>query len=128
MSSLPLKPEELDQQLKNLDDWEPKLANYLPRIGRIDIDIIKRENASTHHRKQALFHRWLRVWSDASWNDVVRALESIDEKNLAQKVRRLSQQRQSADEEDTFLQLASSIPGRKYEVHCCDSSWPSRGW
>ena len=69
--------EELDK-LRDLVYWE-RFALHLPQITQItqtDIDIIKRDNPlNTTSQKQALSHKWLQVYSSASWELVILALE-----------------------------------------------------
>ena len=78
--------QELDQQLKDIVDWE-RLAIHLPKIKQTDIGLIKRDNPnSTSGQKLALFDKWLRSYPNASWDAVVLALEVIDENTLAENI------------------------------------------
>ena len=52
-----------------------------------DIEIIERDHRSVMDRKLALFDKWLRVYPAASWNDVVLALDKVEEFTLALSVR-----------------------------------------
>ena len=64
--------------------WE-RFALHLPQITQTDIDIIKRDNPlNTALQKQALFHKWLQVYSYASWEHVILALETVDEDKIVQ--------------------------------------------
>ena len=64
--------------------WE-RFALHLPQITQTDIDIIKRDNPlNTALQKQALFHKWLQVYSSASWEHVILALETVDEDKIVQ--------------------------------------------
>ena len=77
---------ELDQQLKDIVNWE-RLAIHLPKITQTYIEIIKQENPlSISRQKQALFDKWLRSYPNASWDAIVLALEVIDENTLAQNI------------------------------------------
>ena len=78
--------QELDQQLKDIVNWE-RLAIHLPKITQTDIDIIKQDNPlNVNRQKQALFDKWLRSYPNASWDAVVLALEVIDENTLAENI------------------------------------------
>ena len=77
---------QLNEQLKDLIDWE-QFALYLPNIRQSHIAAIKQDKSSTVGQKQALIDRWLRVCPNASWENVVEALEKVDEKTIASKVR-----------------------------------------
>ena len=78
--------QELDQQLKDIANWE-RLAIHLPKITQTDIDIIKQDNPlSVNRQKQALFDKWLRSYPNASWDAVVLALEVIDQNTLAENI------------------------------------------
>ena len=52
----------------------------------MDIEIIKQDNFKIPDRKHVLFERWLRKYLSASWDDVILALELIDESHLAHSV------------------------------------------
>ena len=91
--SRPTVPE-LDQQLKDLVNWE-RLAIHLQTITQRDIEIIKRDNPNNNiYQKQVLFDKWLRSYPNASWDAVVLALEAIDENTLAQTIQHHQQQQQ----------------------------------
>ena len=78
--------QELDQFLNDLVNWE-RFAIHLPQIEQTDIYIIKRDNPfSVFAQKQTLFDKWLRVYPNASWDDVVLALEKIGEITLSKSV------------------------------------------
>ena len=67
--------------------WE-RVAIQLPKIDQSDIDKIKNDNSKTEDRKQVLYDKWLRVHLDASWEDVIRALEKAEENTLAENLRK----------------------------------------
>ena len=48
--------------------------------------MIKQDNLKISDRKHVLFERWLRKYPSASWDEVVLALEAIDENHLAHSV------------------------------------------
>ena len=66
--------------------WE-RFALHLPQITQTDINIIKREvKDDIKGQKQAIFSKWLRVYSSASWEHVILALETVDENYIAQTI------------------------------------------
>ena len=73
---------ELDISLKKLVKWE-QMAIHLPNIDGSDIESIKIENQTDlSKQKFALFRKWLSVYPDASWEDVVHALREAEENFL----------------------------------------------
>ena len=86
MSSRPTV-RELYEQLRDLVYWE-SFGIFLPGIEQHDIEIIRKENRPRNQdQKLELFSRWLRRYPRASWNDVISALESVDEMRIAKRVR-----------------------------------------
>ena len=79
--------EDLQEHLKNLVRWEI-FAIHLPGIERKDIDIINRDRRDdTVGQKQCLYDVWLRAYPDASWEDVIHALEKVKENEIAKNIR-----------------------------------------
>ena len=73
----------LVEYLVDLTDWI-KFAQHLPRIEERHIDQIKEENkGKVDDQKRALYKKWLEVYPDASWNDVIEALEKAERKDIA---------------------------------------------
>ena len=86
--SKPTVPE-LNDHLVELVYWE-LIATYLRGIKQCDIDMIKRDHvANTPLQKLALYTEWLKVCPDATWSDVVIALEKAQEFTLAEQVKSL---------------------------------------
>ena len=84
----------LDEQLKKLVEWEI-FGTYLREIKPEDIEIIKKDEvANTPRQKIALFNKWLSVCPDATWSDVVIALEKAQEFTLAEQVKSLHNNQQ----------------------------------
>ena len=78
---------ELDLELIGLVRWQ-SFALQLPMIERSDIEEIEQDNqGSTEKQRLALFGTWLRRCISASWQDVVIALEKINENVLAADVK-----------------------------------------
>ena len=75
----------LNNALDELVEWE-KFAWNLKGITQKHIDIVKRDNTTISQQKSAILDKWIRVCPDASWKDVVTALEKAEENALAQKV------------------------------------------
>ena len=74
---------QLVDYLVNLTKWT-KFAQHLPGIEERHIDQIKEENkGEIDDQKRALYNRWLEVYPDASWNDVIEALEKAERKDIA---------------------------------------------
>ncbi len=67
--------------------WEG-FGEQLPEIHTHDINIIKRENpGDIEGQKRELFGKWLRVYPDASWRHVYKALTDAGENKLANEIR-----------------------------------------
>ena len=79
---------ELDEHLRGLvDAWE-RFALHLPRISLADIAAIKRNNPlNISNQKISLYEKWLRLFPQASWDNVIDALEKAEEYNLAKQIR-----------------------------------------
>ena len=83
-----LKPTlaELDRSLKKLVKWK-QMAIHLPNIDASVIETIKKENQNDlAEEKLALCMKWLSVYPDASWEDVVDALREAEENVLANEI------------------------------------------
>ena len=78
---------ELVEFLQKVAHWE-RVAIQLPKIDQSHIAIIKKDNSQTEDRIRALYGKWLRVYSDASWKDVILALEKAEENTLAKSLRK----------------------------------------
>ena len=77
---------ELDGSLKKLVKWK-QMAIHLPNIDASVIETIKKENQNDlAEEKLALCIKWLSVYPDASWEDVVHALREAEENVLANEV------------------------------------------
>ena len=73
----------LVEYLVDLTDWV-KFAQHLPGIEERHIDQIKKENRDkVDEERRALYKKWLEVYPDASWNDVIEALEKAERKDIA---------------------------------------------
>ena len=73
---------ELDLELTELVNWQ-RFATHLPDLTRGDIEQIKQDNRDVQQQKLDLFGTWLRRCPNASWNDIVLALENSKEITLA---------------------------------------------
>ena len=77
---------ELDEQLGGLVEWE-HFALYLPRISSADIAVIKRNNPlNNSNQKISLYEKWLRLFPQASWDNVIDALEKAKEYTIAKQI------------------------------------------
>ena len=77
----------LVEHLVALTKWI-KFAQHLPGIEEEHIDQIKEENkGETDEQKRALYNKWLQVYPEAAWNDVIEALKKAERKDIAVKVK-----------------------------------------
>ena len=73
--------------LVDLTKWT-KFAQHLPGIEERHIEQIKEENkGEIDDQKRALYKKWLEVYPNATWNDVIEALEKIERNDVAVKVK-----------------------------------------
>ena len=85
--ALSVRPQ-YDQLLELLDtlvNWQ-KFGAFLPGIKSEHIQVIERDVRGNDLQKAALFSKWLSVHPEASWQDVLFALEKSQEYSLASKV------------------------------------------
>ena len=59
--------------------WE-RFGLHLPGISGIDLETIEKEKShrSIPLKKLALYKKWLKKHPSATWNDVIKALETIE--------------------------------------------------
>ena len=81
VTSLPTESE-LDLELAELVNWQ-RFATHLPDLTRGDIEQIEQDNHDVQRQKLRLYGTWLRRCPNASWNDIVLALENARENTLA---------------------------------------------
>lgn len=86
MSSIKPTIKELNTCLKDLVEWN-EFALYLPDIHQRDIKIIIENNPYIVNQKIALYDKWLNVSPNASWDDVINALEEVGENTIAQQLK-----------------------------------------
>ena len=82
-----LTVQEMDECLKGLVNWQ-RFAIHLPEIEPEDISIIvnnKRDDICD--QRLALYEKWLHAYPDASWDDVIQALEIVKEDTIASKLK-----------------------------------------
>ena len=77
----------LTQWLEPLVDWKP-FSLGLPGIKFSDISKIEAENTKIDERKLALYSKWLNIAPEATWADVINALNKRRENKLVQNIRR----------------------------------------
>ena len=82
----------LSQWLDPLVDWIP-LAYCLPEMTHPDISKIQAENRKVDNQKLALYSKWLDRAPNATWKDVITALNTRREYKLVQDIKRNLQQR-----------------------------------
>ena len=86
VSSRPTESE-LDLKLAELVNWQI-FATHLPDFTRGDIEQIEQDNHDVQRQKLELYGTWLRRCPNASWNDIVLALEKARENTLADIIKR----------------------------------------
>ena len=91
--------------LKPLAGWKP-FALCLPGITQSHVNIIDRTKRNAHLKKMALHKKWLDVNPQASWRDVITALELCHEDEVAETVKH--QIIQSSGNTDNNMQVAIS--------------------
>ena len=80
---------DLDLHLKDLVNWE-RFALHLPGVSPTEIDIIKKNKRDdVVDQRLELYETWLRIYPNASWGDVILALEKVQENTIASTVRSL---------------------------------------
>ena len=82
--SVPSRPteSELDLELADLVNWQ-RFATHLPDLTRGDIKQLEQDNRDVQRQKLELYGTWLQRCPNASWNDIVLALENSKETTLA---------------------------------------------
>ena len=78
----------LTQWLEPLVDWQ-SFGYCLPGITQHDVSIIEAENFSLNDQKRKLYTKWLSVYPEAKWSDVITALTIRRENTLAQNIREM---------------------------------------
>ena len=87
----------LVEHLVDLTDWI-KFAQHLPEIKENHIDQIKEDNkGKVNDQKRALYNKWLQLYPDATWNDVIEALEKAERKDIAEKVKQKEEKKTVQD-------------------------------
>ena len=72
------KYDQLIELLDTLVNWQ-KFGTFLPGIKSEDIQVIEHDNRGTDRQKATLFSKWLNVCPEASWQNVVSALQKSRE-------------------------------------------------
>uniref|UniRef100_A0A1X7U2M2 Death domain-containing protein n=1 Tax=Amphimedon queenslandica TaxID=400682 RepID=A0A1X7U2M2_AMPQE len=69
-------------------DWQ--LFGYcLPGITQHDVSVIETENSNLNDQKRKLFSKWLSIYPEAKWSDVITALTIRRENTLAQNIKKI---------------------------------------
>ena len=74
---------ELNHKLRNLVDWEEFGLN-LPKVCPAFIQKIKYDKCGIDEQKPALYYEWLKLYPQATWNDVITALKEIEEHTIVE--------------------------------------------
>ena len=92
--SLFSRPEEVlwVEYLESLTVWQ-KFAKFLPGIQPSDVEKIEAESAGIagvyrkkRQEKMALWTKWTSIYPSGTWNDVVAALKTAKENELAEEI------------------------------------------
>ena len=72
----------------DLVKWE-EFGDFLPGIESTHIEMIKanHRNAEVNAKKRALYDQWLHIDPNATWSNVIEALEKINENTLAAEIK-----------------------------------------
>ena len=86
-SALSARPkyDQLIELLDTLVNWQ-KFGTFLPGIKSEHVQVIERDKKENDLQKGSLFSKWLSVDPEASWQDVLFALEKSQEYSLASRV------------------------------------------
>ena len=79
------KYDQLIELLDTLVSWQ-KFGTFLPGIKSEHIQVIERDIRGTDLQKAALISKWLSVHPEASWQDVLFALEKSQNYTLASRI------------------------------------------
>ena len=96
----------LIEWLDELVDWQT-FGLLLPGITYSMIEKIRADNQRIDHQKIALYAKWLEVFPDATWRDVIAALEAKKETKLAKKIRDDTEGQGSSTMMNTSIQSKS---------------------
>ena len=79
---------DLTLELRDLS-WEKirQVANQL-KIENVDLDDIKAKNKDRHERLSRVMELWLRNGAKPSWEKLAEVLDSVNEKNLADHIKK----------------------------------------
>ena len=65
-----------------------KIWNFLPGISQEDIQEIEEDYVGVDKRKRALCRKWFRIYSNATWQDVITALKKANYNTLADDIQK----------------------------------------
>ena len=102
------KYDQLIELLDTLVNWQ-KFGTFLPGIKSEHIQVLERDKKENDLQKGALFSKWLSLHPEASWQDVLFALEKSQEYSLASRV---------YQKLNTTLSTASTISQCMLKYHC----------
>ena len=69
--------------------WEDLGNEFLDDKKQSILEIIAENKPDVQHRCTELFNHWLSVDVNTSWDKLIKALEIINQKNLAENIRRI---------------------------------------
>ena len=74
--------QQLARELQDLVEWQ-ELAIMLPNIDMTIITTIEENYPQKYRQKIAFYQKWLEVYTDATWSDVIDGLKTIKQAALA---------------------------------------------
>ena len=104
----------LEESLQDLNSWQ-SFGLGLPGISQEDINsILGEDHDDIADQKRALYEKWLQSHSNPNWEDVVLALELIEETEIAENCKKLlggynSTQTNETDENIVEMESTSEI-------------------
>ena len=104
---------ELDIELAELVNWQ-RFATHLPNLTRGDIEQIEQDNRDVQQQKLELFGTWLRRCPNASWNNIVLALEKSKQNTLADNIKMKFNEVISSDSSEAHDQAKPSSNQKVY--------------
>ena len=72
---------DLIELLSPLTEWQT-FGAHLPGITKDHIEKIEQDYKNTDRQKEALYSKWLKIYPDGTWDDVIDALRKAERNDL----------------------------------------------